>query len=52
MNEYRELAAWVIERWDEGVKHRPMGNIHRRTLDDTWREVYAKLTVSGGTPVI
>jgi hypothetical protein len=33
------LLAWAIERWNTEVKHRPLVNIHRRSLDDTWRQV-------------
>lgn len=37
------LVLWVEQRWDAEVKHRPMENIHRRTLDGTWKQVLAKL---------
>jgi hypothetical protein len=30
---------WAVERWEEEVKNRPLTNVHRRTLDDTWRQV-------------
>jgi hypothetical protein len=30
---------WVVERWNAEVRYRPLSNIHRRTLDDTWRQV-------------
>jgi hypothetical protein len=28
-----------VGRWNDEVKNRPLVNIHRRTLDDTWRQV-------------
>lgn len=37
------LVLWVNERWDAEVKNRPVENIHRRTLDGTWKQVLAKL---------
>ncbi|VWB94757.1 gp38 [Burkholderia aenigmatica] len=30
---------WAVERWEAEVKNRPLINVHRRTLDDTWRQV-------------
>lgn len=36
MNEHIE---WAVSRWEAEVKNRPLQNIHRRTLDDTWRQV-------------
>lgn len=33
------LADWAAERWHAEVANRPLVNIHRRTLDDTWRQV-------------
>lgn len=38
------MREWVIERWDAEVANRPLANIHRRTLDNTWRQVYRWLT--------
>lgn len=38
------MAEWIVERWDAEVAHRPIENIHRRTLDATWRQVYRWLT--------
>ncbi len=38
---------WAVERWNAEVKHRPLVNIHRRTLDDTWRQVIRHF---GGDP--
>jgi len=39
-----KLLSWVVSRWDAEVKHRPSQNVHRRTLDDTWRQVYRKIS--------
>jgi hypothetical protein len=41
------LLEWAIERWVSEVSLRPLINIHRRSLDDTWRQVIRKL---GGDP--
>lgn len=30
---------WAIDRWRAEVANRPLKNIHRRSLDDTWRQV-------------
>jgi len=42
------LIDWVRERWTAEVKNRPLKNINRRTLDDTWRQV---IRYAGGDPV-
>ena len=34
-----EHVRWAVSRWEAEVKNRPMQNIHRRALDDTWRQV-------------
>lgn len=37
-----QLAAnivWAVSRWNAEVAQRPLVNVHRRTLDDTWRQV-------------
>ncbi|WP_186183132.1 hypothetical protein [Burkholderia gladioli] len=35
----RQLVIdWAVERWTLEVNGRPLGNIHRRSLDDTWRQ--------------
>lgn len=39
--------AWAISRWKAEVENRPLQNVHRRTLDDTWRQVIRRL---GGDP--
>ncbi len=41
-------VAWAVERWYAEVSNRPLVNIHRRTLDDTWRQVIRHF---GGDPV-
>lgn len=33
------LLTWAVERWNAEVKNRPLVNIYRRILDDTWRQV-------------
>ena len=30
---------WAVRKWYAEVANRPMHNVHRRTLDDTWRQV-------------
>lgn len=41
----QDLIDWAVERWHDEVKNRPMVNIHRRSLDDTWRQVLRHLGV-------
>ena len=41
------LIEWVVSRWEAEVKNRPLRNIYRRVLDDTWRQVLRRL---GGDP--
>lgn len=38
-----DLLAWAVSRWTAEVANRPLGNVHRRTLDDTWRQVVRRL---------
>jgi hypothetical protein len=45
-----DLAEWVLSRWEAEVENRPLQNIYRRTLDDTWRQVYRKLTNGNEIP--
>lgn len=40
----KQLAKWVVERWLDEVRHRPLENIYREALDDTWRQIYRKVT--------
>lgn len=39
--------AWAVSRWQDEVSQRPLANVHRRTLDDTWRQV---IRYFGGDP--
>lgn len=39
---------WAVSRWKEEVENRPLSNVHRRSLDDVWRQV---IRYSGGDPV-
>lgn len=39
--------AWAVNCWVQEVKYRPLINVHRRTLDDTWRQV---IRYFGGDP--
>lgn len=39
--------AWAVSRWQDEVSQRPLVNVHRRTLDDTWRQVIRHF---GGNP--
>ena len=42
-----DLLDWAVSRWNDEVKHRPLVNKNRRTLDDTWRQV---IRFAGGNP--
>lgn len=42
------LLDWAVDRWHAEVSQRPLINIHRRALDETWRQIIRKL---GGAPV-
>lgn len=33
------VVNWAVGRWHAEVASRPLQNVHRRTLDDTWRQV-------------
>jgi len=43
----QNLLSWAVDRWLAEVSNRPLVNIHRRTLDDTWRQV---IRFAGGDP--
>ena len=43
----REPIMWAVEKWRDEVQNRPLHNVLRRTLDDTWRTVMRKF---GGNP--
>lgn len=32
-------VEWAVEKWQTEVENRPLQNVHRRSLDDTWRQV-------------
>lgn len=38
---------WAVEQWHKQVWQRPLCNVHRRTLDDVWRQVIRHF---GGDP--
>jgi hypothetical protein len=40
-------VEWAVNKWREEVQNRPLQNVHRRTLDDTWRTVIRRF---GGDP--
>ncbi|PYE13389.1 restriction alleviation protein Lar [Paraburkholderia silvatlantica] len=41
------VLQWAVGRWNAEVKNRPIANVHRRALDDTWRQV---IRHCGGDP--
>ena len=41
----QELIDWAAEQWHAQVAKRPMVNVHRRSLDDVWRQVLRHLGV-------
>jgi hypothetical protein len=43
----RNGLAWAVSRWSDEVSRRPLINVHRRSLDDTWRQV---IRYFGGDP--
>lgn len=43
----KDAVLWAIERWKAEVAHRPLINVHRRSLDDVWRQVIRHF---GGDP--
>ena len=40
-------VQWAVGRWHAEVENRPLVNVHRRSLDDTWRQVIRHF---GGDP--
>ena len=42
------LLEWAVDRWHVEVANRPLQNVHRRSLDDTWRQVIRKLGGDAG----
>ena len=41
------LLEWAVQKWRDEVANRPLKNMHRRSLDTTWRQVIRKF---GGDP--
>jgi hypothetical protein len=41
------VVSFAVDRWLAEVSNRPLVNVHRRTLDDTWRQVIRRF---GGDP--
>lgn len=41
--ERAKLLEWAVGRWHAEVSLRPLINVHRRALDDTWRQVIRRL---------
>jgi hypothetical protein len=39
MSEQTEILNWAVDRWHAEVSARPLQNVHRRSLDDAWRQV-------------
>jgi hypothetical protein len=37
------LLEWAVSRWEAEVSLRPLHNVHRRPLDDTWRQVIRRI---------
>lgn len=37
------LLEWAVGRWEAEVSLRPLHNVHRRSLDDTWRQVIRRI---------
>ena len=35
----KQLLSWAVGRWRAEVENRPLVNVHRRSLDDAWRQV-------------
>jgi len=42
-----EVREWAVQRWNAEVSNRPLVNTHRRSLDDTWRQI---IRFTGGDP--
>ncbi|MCY1275352.1 hypothetical protein D9M69_442230 [compost metagenome] len=43
-----ELLEWAVDRWHAEVSQRPLNNVHRRSLDDTWRQIIRRLGGDAG----
>lgn len=35
----KQVVEWAASRWQSEVANRPLQNVYRRALDDTWRQV-------------
>jgi hypothetical protein len=44
-----DAVDWAVGRWQAEVANRPLQNVNRRPLDDTWRQVIRHF---GGNDVI
>jgi len=42
-----DVVEWAAQKWRDEVANRPLVNVHRRSLDDTWRQVMRHF---GGDP--
>jgi len=38
-----ELHGWAIQQWEIEVKDRPMQNVFRQMLNNTWKQVIQKI---------
>lgn len=47
MKTNNEIVAFGVDGWMREVKNRPLRNVHRRTLDTTWRQA---IRFGGGDP--
>ena len=46
----RGALEWAVDRWHAEVASRPLVNVHRRALDDTWRQIIRRLGGDAGLP--
>ena len=44
----REVLEWAVDRWHAEVASRPLVNVRRRALDDTWRQIIRRLGGDAG----
>jgi hypothetical protein len=43
--ELETVANWIAEQWHAEVANRPLVNVHRKRLDDKWRQLLERLHV-------
>lgn len=43
LTDWAGLLEWAVDRWHAEVAGRPLVNVHRRSLDDTWRQIIRHL---------